>query len=190
MLFAFRRIVDGCVLDLVESLRWDSLTPDEEDLLAILLGFERDFLVQTFDRHQNYAVLACGLETMFGLFFVADHQLGLFVLDLLQGGLLLCNLVCVFERGDASLFFELVHGVKNHLHLAATGLVPLFERLVRLDKPSVTRVDLLQVGELVLVLGLHVFKELFELLKLVHFADDAIVLRVQCLLLQLRLMDL
>ena len=82
-----------------------------------MLGLGRDLLEQTFDRHQNNAVLARLFKQDLCFLFVANHEGSLFSLNMLKDSLLLSNLIRVAERLVTGVFLVLLHIGNNVVHL-------------------------------------------------------------------------
>jgi len=138
--------------------------PDEELLVAVLLGLDGDLVVNRLGAHQDDAVLAGRLQPMLRLLFVADHQQRLLRLNQLQGRLLRGDLVGEAKRVLASLLLELLHVFDDVVHFAAAVEVALSQELVGVRLAHVPRVDFLQVREFVLVGLLHILQKRFVLL--------------------------
>lgn len=174
---------------LISPLYWLQ-APDEVDLTAILRVLEGDFFIQTLDRHFNNAVGVGFLKTMLRLLLIANHQLGLFCLDVLQGGLFLRDFVRERESKLTILQSVSFGLLINIFRLLVTISLALFELLIGICKTSVPLLDLKNIRELITVLVLNLTQEILELLQLRHFVIDECVLGQQGFMAHFSLLDL
>lgn len=174
---------------LISPLYWLQ-APDEVDLTAILRVLEGDFFIQTLDRHFNNTVGVGFLKTMLRLLLIANHQLGLFCLDVLQGGLFLRDFVRE-RQSKLTILQSVSFGLLiNILRLLVTISLALFELLIGICKTSVPLLDLKNIRELITVLVLNLTQEILELLQLQHFVIDECVLGQQGFMAHFSLLDL
>lgn len=174
---------------LISPLYWLQ-APDEVDLTAILRVLEGDFFIQTLDRHFNNAVGVGFLKTMLRLLLIANHQLGLFCLDVLQGSLFLRDFVRERESKLTILQSVSFGLLINIFRLLVTISLALFELLIGICKTSVPLLDLKNIRELITVLVLNLTQEILELLQLRHFVIDECVLGQQGFMAHFSLLDL
>lgn len=173
---------------LISPLYWLQ-APDEVDLTAILRVLEGDFFIQTLDRHFNNTVGVGFLKTMLRLLLIANHQLGLFCLDVLQGGLFLRDFVRE-RQSKLTILQSVSFGLLiNILRLLVTISLALFELLIGICKTSVPLLDLKNIRELITVLVLNLTQEILELLQLQHFVIDECVLGQQGFMAHFSLLD-
>lgn len=116
---------------------------------------------------------------MLRLLLVADHQLGLLSFDLLQGALFLSDSVCIVQRGNSCLLLVLLHVLNDGVHFTAARQMSRGQKRIRVSQSCVTRIDLLQVCELVLESMLHILQEGLVLLQLLNLFLNSVVLRLQ-----------
>lgn len=174
---------------LISPLYWLQ-APDEVDLTAILRVLEGDFFIQTLDRHFNNTVGVGFLKTMLRLLLIANHQLGLFCLDVLQGGLFLRDFVRE-RQSKLTILQSVSFGLLiNILRLLVTISLALFELLIGICKTSVPLLDLKNIRELITVLVLNLTQEILELLQLQHFVIDECVLGQQGFMAHFSLLNL
>lgn len=174
---------------LISPLYWLQ-APDEVDLTAILRVLEGDFFIQTLDRHFNNTVGVGFLKTMLRLLLIANHQLGLFCLDVLQGGLFLRDFVRE-RQSKLTILQSVSFGLLiNILRLLVTISLALFELLIGVCKTSVPLLDLKNIRELITVLVLNLTQEILELLQLQHFVIDECVLGQQGFMAHFSLLNL
>lgn len=95
---------------------------------------------------------------------------------MLEDGLLLSDLVSVAKGLVAGVLLVLLHIRNDVVHFATTWLMTSCQSFVGVVQSRVSSVDTLQVGEIILVGGLHIFQEVLESLKFINFPLDAIVL--------------
>ena len=174
---------------LISPLYWLQ-APDEVDLTAILRVLEGDFFIQTLDRHFNNTVGVGFLKTMLRLLLIANHQLGLFCLDVLQGGLFLRDFVRE-RQSKLTILQSVSFGLLiNILRLLVTISLALFELLIGICKTSVPLLDLKNIRELITVLVLNLTQEILELLQLQYFVIDECVLGQQGFMAHFSLLNL
>ena len=134
----------------------------EADIMTILLIFDSNLLEEVLDGHEDDAMFVCLLQPLLSFFLVANQQSCLISLNFLQLLLLISDLISVVERLQASLFLENLHLLHKSIHSTSTFRMTFGQFLVLSREDLEASLDISDISELIVVLSLDVFQEVFE----------------------------
>lgn len=130
------------------------LVPDEVHL-AFGLTLGSYLPEETVNGHKDGAMLAGFLEQRFGALLVLNHQVCFLVFHVLEGALLVSNLVRSRQNLHSCILLVHIHLRHHFVGLSAALVVALLKKTVGLTQAAVTGVNLRQVRKLVRILVLH-----------------------------------